>query len=227
MGRPRRVTAGGIVYHVLNRANRRARIFHKPGDYEAFLAILEEGLTRVPCRVLSLCLMPNHWHLVLWPHADGDLSRLMGWVTNTHVKRYRQHYEDKVGGHLYQGRFKSFPVQEDGHLLTVLRYVEANPLRCGLAERARDWAWSSCSFRANGRFRSLLSDWPLPRPIDWEQLVESRWADPELTALRTSVRRGNPFGQGTWVQQTARLLGLEATLRRTGRPRKHTALTGA
>jgi putative transposase len=195
-------------------------MFHKSGDYEAFLTILGEGLKRVPCRVLALCLMPNHWHLVLWPRADGDLSRLMGWVTNTHVKRHRQHYEDKIGGHLYQGRFKSFPVQDDGHLLTVLRYVEANPLRCGLGERARDWQWSSCSLRANRVFSSLLSDWPLPPPMDWENLVESRWADQELEQIRTSVRRGNPFGHEHWACQTAKMLGLEATLRRAGRPRK-------
>ena len=147
MGRARRVAAGGIVYHVLNRSNRRARMFHKPRDFDAFLKVIEEGLSRIPCRVLGLCLMPNHWHLVLWPHADGDLSRLLAWITNTHVKRYRQHYHDKVGGHLYQGRFKSFPVQDDGHLLTVLRYVEANPLRCGLSQRAREWPWSSCALR--------------------------------------------------------------------------------
>ena len=82
MGRARRVAAGGIVYHVLNRGNGRAGIFHKPGDYDAFLRVLAEGLERVPCRLLTFCLMPNHWHLVPWPHADGDLSRLLAWVTN-------------------------------------------------------------------------------------------------------------------------------------------------
>src|SRR4051794_18867721 len=136
MGRARRVSAGGIVYHVMNRGNRRADVFHKPGDYDAFVQVLAEGLQVVPCRLLTFCVMPNHWHLVLWPHADGDLSRFVGWVTNTHVKRHRQHYEDVDGGHLYQARFRSFPVQTDPHLLTVLRYVEANPLRAGLALRA-------------------------------------------------------------------------------------------
>ncbi|MDB5174368.1 MAG: rayT [Phycisphaerales bacterium] len=88
MGRPRRLTAGGVVYHVINRANRRAKIFHKHRDYQAFIEIVAQGLERTPCRVLGLCLMPNHWHLVLRPHADGDLSRLMAWISNTHVKRY-------------------------------------------------------------------------------------------------------------------------------------------
>ena len=221
MGRPRRATAGGIVYHALNRANRRARLFHKPQDYEAFLHVLAEGLQRIPCRLLGLCLMPNHWHLVLWPTEDRQLSRLMAWVTNTHVKRYRQHYHDRIGGHLYQGRFKSFPVQEDGHLLTVLRYVEANPLRAKLARRAADWPWSSFALRAAtaplpGDLK--LNEWPMPQPADWDQLVEARWTPGELAPLRLSTLRGRPFGQPDWIEQTARRLDLMTTLRRPGRP---------
>ena len=120
------------------------------GESGAFLKILGEGMERVPCRVLGLCLMPNHWHLVLWPHADGDLSRLMAWISNTHVKRYRQHYHDRIGGHLYQGRFKSFPVETDDHLYTLLRYVERNPLRAGLVRKATNWRWSSLGKRHAG-----------------------------------------------------------------------------
>ena len=217
MGRPRRVTTGGVVYHVLNRANRRSRIFHKSPDYEAFLNLLGEGLDRLPCRLLGLCLMPNHWHFVLWPHGDGDLSRLTGWISNTHVKRYRQHYHDKVGGHLYQGRFKSFPVQEDGHLLTLLRYVESNPLRANLAARAGDWPWSSYALRG-GPWGRLFSDWPVPRPADWGAIVESRWRKPDLAQVRTSLDRGRPFGDETWVRCTAARMGLESTVRSLGRP---------
>jgi REP-associated tyrosine transposase len=221
MGRPRRVTVGGIVYHVLNRANRRTRIFHKPGDYDAFLQVLAEGLQIVPCRLLALCLMPNHWHLVLWPTQDGQLSHLMAWITNTHVKRYRHHYHDRIGGHLYQGRFKSFPVQEDSHLLTVLRYVEANPLRARLAQHPANWPW--CSFALRAATAPLpsglrLSDWPLPQPTDWDQIVQTRWTPEELNPLRLCLSRGRPFGQSTWVDQTARQLGLHATLRPPGRP---------
>ena len=221
------MTAGGVVYHVLNRANRRVRIFHKPGDYDAFLNVLAEGLQRVPCRLLGLCLMPNHWHLILWPTQDGQLSQLMAWVSNTHVKRYRQHYNDRIGGHLYQGRFKSFPVQEDAHLLTVFRYVEANPLRANLAQQAGDWPWSSFALR--GRNVPLpgglqLHEWPVPRPADWHQIVEARWKPEELHPLRVCLSRGRPFGQVAWVDQTARRLGLQATLRPTGRPVKPGAI---
>ena len=120
MGRARRAATGGVVYHVLNRGNGRAGVFHKPGDYDAFVRLLRQGQAAVPIRLLGFCLMPNHWHLVLWPHADGDLSRFVGWVSNTPVKRYWEHYHCRGAGHLYQARFKSFPVQDDSHLLTVL-----------------------------------------------------------------------------------------------------------
>jgi putative transposase len=199
----------------MNRANRRAKIFRKPRDYDAFIKIIAEGLERTPCRVLGLCLMPNHWHLVLWPHADGDLSRLMLWITNTHVKRYRRHYHDKIGGHLYQGRFKSFPVQEDAHLLTVLRYVEANPLRSGLSNRVGEWPWSSDAIRT-GPYTPLLCEWPIQRPADWNQWVEARWKDEELKEIRTSVERGRPFGHKAWVEAAAKRHGLEITLRERG-----------
>jgi putative transposase len=221
MGRPKRVAAGGMVYHVLNRANRRATMFHKAEDYDAFLRILAEGIERISSRLLGLCLMPNHWHLVLWPHNDGELSRLVGWVTNTHVKRHHEHYHDKIGGHLYQGRFRSFPIQEDGHLLTVLRYVEANPLRCGLAGHAGDWPWSSCSLR-NRRTADTppLSPWPIAFPANWESLVEQRWAKEELAPMQAHVDRGSPFGDPSWVQRTATRLGLLGTLRNRGRQPK-------
>lgn len=148
--------------------------------------------------------------------ADGNLSRLMAWGTNTHVKRYRH---DKVGGHLYQGRFKSFPVQEDGHLLILLRYVEANPLRAALAERAGDWPWSSYALRLAGPWaQRWLSAWPLPRPAEWGEMVETRWGEAELAEVRASLDRGRPFGEPQWVRQSAVRLGLEASLRPPGRP---------
>jgi putative transposase len=106
-------------------------------------------------------------------------------------------------------------VQEDGHLLTVLRYVEANPLRAGLAHRAGEWAWSSDAVR-NGAFARLLSNWPISRPADWSQWVESRWKEEELDQVRASVERGRPFGQKAWVEATAKRLGLEITLRPHG-----------
>ena len=130
--RPRTVT-GGIVYRVLNRGVGRRAIFRKPGDYEAFEKALTETQARFRCRVLGYCLMPNHWHLLLWPRRDGELSEFMRLLTVTHVQRWHAHRQTAGTGPVYQGRFRSFPVQSDEHFLTVARYVEGNALRAKLA----------------------------------------------------------------------------------------------
>ena len=220
MPRSGRVAAGGIIYHVLNRGNGRSRLFHRPEDYDAFLRILIQVKEAVAVQVLGLCLMPNHWHLALLPREDGDLSRFMLRLTTTHVRRRFAHTHDGNGGHLYQGRFKNFPVQSDGHLLRLLRYIEANPLRAGLVERTRDWRWSSLVIRKTGKPAGLLDRLPLDLPRDWERIVASRWEEAELKTLRTCVVRGRPFGDDEWVDRTSGKLGLEFTLRRRGRPKK-------
>src|SRR5436190_718858 len=141
MPRTGRAAVGGVCYHVLNRGNARRTIFHKPADFDAFVQAARRASDLVPMRVLAWCLMPNHFHLVLWPEADPDLSRWMHRLMNTHVRRYHRHYHGS--GHVWRGRFKAFPIEADEHLLTVLRYVERNPLRAGLVERAELWPWSS------------------------------------------------------------------------------------
>jgi len=133
MPRRPRATTGGTVYHVLNRAVGRATLFRKSLDYAAFEKVLRQARARVPMRVLAFCLMPNHWHLVVWPHADRDLSEFCRWLTVTHTQRWHAHHHTAGTGPLYQGRFKSFPIEEDEHYLTVCRYVERNALRAGSA----------------------------------------------------------------------------------------------
>src|SRR5947209_556299 len=134
MARQARHTPGGFVYHALNRATARMTLFRKPADYDAFLRVLDEALQRHPTRLLGYCLMPTHWHLVLWPEHDGQLTKLLRWLTLTHSVRWQTHYHSTGSGHVYQNRFKAFPVEEDDHLYTVLRYVERNALRAGLVE---------------------------------------------------------------------------------------------
>jgi putative transposase len=141
-------------------------------------------------------------------------------LTTTHVRRRFAHTHDGNGGHLYQGRFKNFPVQSDGHVLRLLRYIEANPLRARLVERAEDWRWSSLVIRKTGKPAGLLDHLPLDLPRNWERIVASRWEDTELKTLRTCVVRGRPFGDDDWVDRTSGKLGLEFTLRRRGRPRR-------
>lgn len=147
MPRTARASVGDVCYHVLNRGNARAPVFHKAADYDAFLSLIADACERLPMRVLGYCLMPNHFHLVLRPHDDGDLSRWMQWLLTSHVRRYHKHHRTPGGGHVWQGRFKAFPIELDEHLQAVLRYVERNPLRANLVKHAEDWRWSSLRHR--------------------------------------------------------------------------------
>jgi putative transposase len=217
MPRTARASQGGICYHVLNRGNARRAVFRKGGDYQAFLTALNHACDRVPMRVLAYCLMPNHFHLAVWPRRDGDLSHWMHWLLNAHVRRYHQHY--RSSGHLWQGRFKAFPIEQDEHLLTVLRYVERNPVRAGLVGRAEQWPWSSLGASASGG-AVRLDPGPVARPADWVEWVNRPLTDAELESLRLCVSRGRPYGSVVWMAATARRLGLEAALRPRGRPRK-------
>jgi len=217
MPRSIRASEGGVCYHVLNRSNARAEVFRKAEDYQAFLDAVAEAAVRVPVRVLGYCLMPNHFHLVVRPTGDGDLSRWMHWLMTAHVRRYLTHYHHS--GHVWQGRFKAFPIQDDGHLLTVLRYVERNPLRANLVPRAQDWLWSSLHPSARNR-PPKLDPGALPRPSDWTERVNAAMSPVEEEAVRVSIRRGKPLGSPHWVHQTAARLGLDFTLRDRGRPRK-------
>jgi putative transposase len=210
------------VYHVLNRANARLPIFEKTADYEAFEQILAEGVERYQPRLLSYCLMPNHWHLVVWPEEDGLLSKFIGWITLTHTQRWHAHRHSAGTGHLYQGRFKSFPVQEDFHYLSVCRYTERNALRAGLVERAEAWRWSSLWRRTHGdaATQAILSKGPVKRPNDWLRTVNRSQTAGELAAIRRCAARGVPYGGPRWTDRAVAELGLETTLRPRGRPKK-------
>ena len=216
---PRADEASGLS-HALNRGNSRAAIFHKEADYEAFERILSEGLARYPVQLFCYQLMPNHWHLVLRPSQDGEMSRFLRWVTATHTMRYHAHYHTSGTGHVYQGRFKSFPIQDDAHFLTVCRYVERNALRAELTARAEDWRWGSL-WRWQQSVEpvpALLSPWPIPRSPHWLARVNEPLTDRELIALRRSAQRGSPFGDSAWIESTAQRLGLAPTINPRGRP---------
>jgi putative transposase len=153
MPRTARASLGNWCYHVLNRGNARAEVFHKDADYAAFVALFEPACERLRMRIVGYCLMPNHCHLVLWPYGDGDLGRWMQWLMTAHVRRYHRHYGGS--GHVWQGRFKAFPIQQDAHFLTLLRYAERNALRAKLVRRAEDWTWSSLRQRSAGTMEIL------------------------------------------------------------------------
>ena len=221
MPRRPRLAAGDLAYHVLNRRVGRLPLFDKTADYAAFEKVLAEAHAQTRIRIAAYWLMPNHWHLLLWPRHDGELSEVLRWITVTHTQRWHAHHHTAGTGPVYQGRFKSFPVQTDEHFLTVARYVERNALRAKLVPRAEDWQWSSL-WRRGQRERkppTWLSPWPVEQPRDWVVRVNRPQTALELEALRVSVQRGRPFGEEGWVQRMARRFGMESTLRPRGRPR--------
>ena len=221
MPRTTRADEAGGLYHVLNRGNARLRIFRKDADFEAFERILAEGLERCDVQLYCYVLMSNHWHMVLRPNRDGEMSEFLRWVSVTHTMRYHAHYHTSGQGHVYQGRFKSFPIQDDGHFLTVCRYVERNPLRANLVRRAEDWRWGSLWRwrQATEPAPAILSPWAMPRSPNWVDKVNEPMSEDELSAVRRSIQRGRPFGDELWTTTTAQRLGLSSTLRPRGRPR--------
>jgi putative transposase len=198
------------------------KLFGKAADYQLFEQVLTEAVEREGMRLCAYVMMPNHFHLVLWPRRDGQLSRFMQWVTMTHTQRFHARRGSRGRGHLYQSRFKSFPIQADEHFLSVCRYVERNPLRAGLVRQAKSWAWSSLGLRQGRRVESKLklAQWPVAMPRNWSELVERAEDEKELEGLRRASERGRPFGEGDWVLRTATRLGIQSSLRPPGRPRK-------
>jgi putative transposase len=218
MPRTARAIVGGLCYHVINRGNARATVFHEPRDYEAFLMFMRLASERVPMRTLAYCLMPNHFHLVLWSYSDGDISRWMHWLLTSHTKRH--HRLRKSSGRIWQGRFKAFPIQQDRHLLAVLRYVERNPLRANLVQNAADWPWSSLSRDSIGSTDIRISQCPVAKPKNWPEFVDQPQNQQELETLRRCGLKNTPFGSADWTRTTAEQLGLTSSLRPPGRPKR-------
>ena len=228
MARRPRVAPGGFPYHVPNRAAGRIKLLNGEKDFLAFENLLIEAHERFPIRILAYCLMGNHWHLVVWPKGDGEVTAFFRWLTHTHAMRWRTSHRTVGYGPLYQSRFKSFLIQQDEHLLTVCRYVERNALTAGLVKRAQDWRWGSLYAREHGspELRAILSQWPADRPADWTARVNRAVTAREKAAMEVSIRRGQPFGDEAWVARTVARLHLEHTIRPEGRPRREKAKEG-
>ena len=222
MPRTARQCPGGYAYHVWNRGAGRLRLFKKDDDYLAFQRVLIEAHRRHPIDLLDWCLMPNHWHFVVLPRADGQVTAFFRWLTHTHAMRCITHRRVLGMGPLYQGRFKSLPVQQDAHLLTLLRYVQRNPLRAKLVAHAGDWPWAAEWVRRHGPadLRAILAPWPVVRPRNWARWVDQPQTPAEAEAIRTCIRRSRPLGDATWTPRTAAALHLAWTVHPRGRPPK-------
>ena len=198
-------------------------LFRQPEEYAVFLQILGQATAKFKVDLWGYCLMGNHWHLVVEVEAMSHLSRWMHWVCNRHVRLVHRENKCLGGGHIYQGRYKSFPIQDESYLYNVLLYVEANPLRAKLVARAEDWPWSSLS---RARVWDGLVEVPRPKlaPGDraqhWHEAVNQPLPLANLDSLRQSIARGTPQGQPQWIADLTAARGLESTVRSRGRPRK-------
>lgn len=221
MARQARIDIPNIPYHVINRAVGKLRIFRYDRDYQLFLDLLVDAQEKTGMRILAFTVMPNHWHLVLFPEHAGDMQMFMHLLTNAHTRKVHT-ITDTVGmGPLYQGRYKSFIIKHDGHLLTVMKYVERNPVRSGLSKDAESWKWGSAWIRNSGnqKQQQLLSESPTPLPKNYRMWVNTEENEDVITQLRTSVNKGAPFGSDDWVHAMVDTYNMGPTLRGTGRPK--------
>lgn len=209
------------MYHVINRANARVCIFDNDKDYQSFELILEEAVEKFDMRILSYCIMPNHFHLVLYPKNEGDLIKFMSWVTNTHTRRWHTEKGTIGQGHLYQGRYKSFICQKDNHFISLVKYVEQNALKAKLVKRAEDWRWSSVWRRERGTIKQkkLLSLWPVSIPKNYLSWINQDQHKKEEEIIEKSIIKSSPFGKDYWVASIVKKFDLEQTLKKVGRPK--------
>lgn len=222
MSRSLRVDVGGEIYHCINRAVGRQTIFKKEKDYQSFETILQEIVDVTNMRILAYSIMPNHFHLVLYPENNGDLSSFMKRVTATHTQRYRTATQTVGEGPLYQGRYKSFIIQNNIHLFTVLRYVERNPLTAQLVQNVLEWRYGSVYRRYKGteKEKMLLSPWVCDEPKDYIQFLSHPLTAKEIEKIAQSEIKGTPFGDDNYTLTMVKKYNLGSTLRKKGRPNK-------
>ena len=214
---PRRPRALGTsdYYHVINRGSVRARLFYTPGDYDAFVALLCQAIERHDLALLAYCVMPSHWHLVVRPVSLDQLSRSLHWLTCTHAMRWCRAHTRRGPGPLYQGRFKSIPVEDDDHLVRLCRYVERNALKAKLVARAEQWQWSSANQRLQKQpTPRLLSPQFLTNQEGWLETLNVSTVE---TDIARAIRHGRPLGTEEWTRNRRKALGLSESGKR-GRP---------
>lgn len=228
--RPRPDPEGATTYHALNRGNNRADVFHGDGDGDrlAYLDALAKAKRRYPFDLLAYCLMTNHVHMAIRPAAGQSISRIMQSVTVAHT--WRHHRRHRSSGHVWQGRFQSPAVQDGDHLLTLLRYIEANPLRAGIVADPAEYRWSSHPARVTGRPAPLLDGFPewlelggdeSSRRAAWRSRVASPLGEEDLSRVRSSASTGRPLGAEEWSAESSARLGIAPPPpKRRGRPPK-------
>ena len=217
MARLARVVVPGAPHHVTQRGNRGQQTFFNAEDYAAYRALLGEGCRDAGVAVWAYCLMPNHVHLILVPSDEDGLRAALGETHRRYSRRVNQREDWR--GYLWQGRFASVPM-DDAHVLAAARYVELNPVRAGLAARARDWRWSSARAHLTGQDDGLTTGPLADRVGDWAQFLDGGLSEAEHLAIRSGERTGRPLGSADFVADVERRLGRVLTRQKPGRKPK-------
>jgi putative transposase len=216
MPRHGRCLLDGAFYHILNRGNAKQQVFFDKQDYLHFLESVSLALKKHPVDVLAYCLMPNHFHFVVRAKQADNLSKWVHLLMTRHIQNHKKKYEST--GHIWQGRYKDFIIQDEYHLLIVLRYVEANALRAGLVNSSVKWKWSS-QFERDREANYLLNNNIVELPENWQEFVDAPLSEEEAVKLMRSLERQAPFGRDEWIERTAKEHGLEHRIRPRGRQR--------
>jgi putative transposase len=202
----------------MNRAIRKTILYEDDGDYDAFIGVVRESLGKYRVRIISFQVMPNHWHFVVLCDWIEEISDWMHWLAGTHANRWNGAHRTRGSGAVYQGRFKAIPIQHGASLIRVCRYVERNALRKGLVDAAENWEWSSLYSIRNNCDLIPLAEWPIPRPLNWLEIVNSEELPDELDQFRICIRRNQPIGDRDWQHSVAPFAGL--TMRPRGREKR-------
>ncbi|MCH8155643.1 MAG: transposase [Proteobacteria bacterium] len=222
MARLARVVAPGCPHHVTQRGNRRQQTFFCDADYRAYLDLMAEWCGRCGVEIWAYCLMPNHVHLIATPETADGLRRAIGEAHRRYSLRINRRKD--WTGHLWQGRFTSFPMDQ-AYLLSAARYVELNPVRARLARRAQDYPWSSAAAHLAGRDDRLVKTGPLLALVDdWAEFLEDGLEASAAEALRRHERNGRPLGGEPFLAALEKRLGRTLAPQRRGpKPKRSTA----
>jgi putative transposase len=182
----------GTTFHVVNRATHGKLLCRDFGEYLAFIRILAWALRGAPVDLFALCVMPNHFHLLVRPVGDKDLAAFMHRFQMTHALRLRQWSGTQGRGAVYQGRYRASRVHDESYFYRAVRYVERNPVRAGLAKWSDEWMWSSASPVAEMQ-GVRLAEWPLPRPTGWMDFVNEVEPESDLAFMRRRIKRREPL----------------------------------
>lgn len=188
MPRTRRYAPPDSVHHVINRGNDRRCLFASPDDFGQFIGLLAWAKAQCPVRVIAYCVMPNHWHLVLWPERSNAMAAFLHRLCTTHSIRWRKSTDTVGEGHVYQHRYHAFLIESETYYFRALRYVEANPLRAGLVRSAAEWPWSSLAERG-GPDRGILDPGPFPLPANWLDQVNASLSPEEIEDFHRRLRK--------------------------------------